>query len=55
MRLTIERMAYGPDGLAHTEDGKAVFRAGGVVGDVVEARVDSEDASLVRATVESVV
>ena len=55
MRLTIERMAYGPDGLAHTEDGKAVFVAGGVVGDVVEARVDSEDASLVRATVENVV
>ena len=49
MKLTIERMAYGPDGLAHTPEGKAVFVAGGIAGDVVEAEVDREEASLVRA------
>ena len=32
MKLTIESMMYGPDGLAHAEDGKAVFVAGGVAG-----------------------
>ncbi|OUP08632.1 23S rRNA (uracil(1939)-C(5))-methyltransferase RlmD [Collinsella sp. An2] len=54
MRLTIERMAYGPDGLAHTEDGKAAFVSGAVAGDVVEARVDREDVSLIRATAEEI-
>ena len=39
MKLTIESMMYGPDGLAHAEDGKAVFVAGGVAGDVVEAQI----------------
>lgn len=55
MELTIERMAYGPDGIAHAADGKAVFVAGGVAGDVVEARIVSEGASLDRAVVKRVI
>lgn len=49
MRLTIERMAYGPDGIAHTDEGKTVFCSGAVTGDVVEAEVTSETDSLIRA------
>ena len=48
MRLTIETMTYGPDGLARTPEGKAVFVAGGLIGDTVEARI-CEDGPLVLA------
>lgn len=51
MRLTIETMTYGPDGLARTEDGKAVFVSGGLVGDVVEATIVEDGASFARAEV----
>lgn len=54
MKLTIESMMYGPDGLAHAEDGKAVFVAGGVVGDVVEAQIVEDGSSFSRATVSEV-
>ena len=54
MKLTIESMMYGPDGLAHAEDGKAVFVAGGVAGDVVEAQIVEDGASFSRATVSEV-
>ena len=54
MKLTIESMMYGPDGLAHAEDGKAVFVAGGVTGDVVEAQIVEDGASFSRATVSEV-
>ena len=49
MQLTIESMMYGPDGLTHDESGRAVFVAGGLVGDVVEAEVVEEQASFSRA------
>ena len=55
MELTIERMAYGPDGIAHTPEGKTVFVAGGVAGDVVEARVVEEGKTLDRAVAERVI
>ena len=55
MRLTIEAMTYGPDGLARTEEGKAVFVAGGLAGDVVEAHIVSDGASFARAQVDEVV
>lgn len=55
MRLKIESMMYGPDGLARTPGGKAVFVAGGLAGDVVEARVVSEGTGFDRAVVEQVV
>ena len=38
MKLTIESMTYGTDGLAHADNGKAVFVQGAVAGDTVEAR-----------------
>lgn len=55
MKLTIESMTYGPDGLARTEDGKAVFVAGGVTGDVVEATLVEDSKSFSRARVESLI
>ena len=54
MKLTIESMTYGADGLAHAEDGKAVFVQGGVAGDVVEAELTSDGASFSRARVTEV-
>lgn len=54
MRLTIESMAYGFDAVSHDETGKAVFVAGGVPGDVVEARATSDGASFSKAVVEQV-
>ena len=39
MKLTIESMTYGADGLAHADNGKAVFVQGAVAGDTVEAEV----------------
>ena len=55
MQLTIERMVYGPDGLAHTPEGKTVFVAGALAGDTVEAHVVSEEKSLVRAVADRIV
>ena len=55
MQLTIERMVYGPDGLAHTPEGKTVFVAGALAGDTVEAHVVSEENSLVRAVADRIV
>ena len=52
MKLTIQAMTYGPDGLARTDEGKAVFVSGGLVGDVVEARVVDDGPSFSRAVVE---
>ncbi|MDO4437022.1 MAG: 23S rRNA (uracil(1939)-C(5))-methyltransferase RlmD [Coriobacteriaceae bacterium] len=54
MQLTIDTMTYGPDGLARTADGKAVFVSGGLVGDTVEARIVEDGASFSRAVVEEV-
>ena len=42
MKLTVERMTYGPDAIAHDETGKTVFISGGIAGDTVEAAVVSE-------------
>ncbi len=55
MKLTIESMTYGPDGLARAKDGKAVFVAGGVTGDVVEATLVEDGKSFSRARVESLI
>lgn len=54
LSLTIERMAYGADAIAHTDEGKTVFVAGGVVGDTVEARIVSEEKTYARAIVTAV-
>ncbi|MDO4797696.1 MAG: 23S rRNA (uracil(1939)-C(5))-methyltransferase RlmD [Coriobacteriales bacterium] len=50
MRLLVERMAYGADGIAHDQDGKTVFVAGAVAGDVVEATVTQDAPAFSRAT-----
>ena len=55
MRLTIERMTYGPDAIAHTEEGKTVFVSGAVSGDVIEAEVVSDGKSFSRARATSVI
>ena len=54
IRLEVERMGYSPDGIAHAEDGRAVFVAGAVPGDTVEAVVDSEAKSYLKAHVSNV-
>lgn len=55
LTLTIERMAYGADAVAHAQDGKVVFVAGGVPGDVVDAELVSDGDSFARARVAEVV
>ena len=54
MRLTVERMSYGPDAIAHDEGGKTVFVSGAIAGDVVEAELVSDGASFSRARVTEV-
>lgn len=54
MRLSLERMTYGSDALAHAEDGKTVFVSGGVAGDVVSARVVRDERRFARAVVTEV-
>lgn len=54
MRLTIDTMTYGPDGLARTPEGEAVFVSGGLIGDTVEARIVEDGASFSRAVVDEV-
>lgn len=54
MKLTVERMTYGPDAIAHDETGKTVFISGGIAGDTVEAAVVSEGKSFSKAKVERV-
>lgn len=51
MRLQIERMAYSADSVAHDEDGKTVFVAGGVPGDLVDAAIVQEEKTFTRAVV----
>lgn len=54
LTLTIERMAYGADAISHTEDGKTVFVAGGIPGDVVKAELVSDAGSFSKAEVREV-
>ena len=54
MKLKIERMTYGPDAVAHTEDGKTVFVTGAVTGDVVDATVTKDAKSFMRATTKEI-
>ena len=49
MKLTIESMTYGTDGLAHADNGKAVFVQGAVAGDTVEAEIVQDGKSFMRA------
>ena len=49
MKLTIESMTYGADGLAHADNGKATFVQGAVAGDTVEAEIVQDGKSFMRA------
>lgn len=49
MKLTVERMTYGPDAIAHTPEGKTVFVAGALAGDVVEAEIVSDGKTFSKA------
>jgi 23S rRNA (uracil1939-C5)-methyltransferase len=49
MRLEVERMAYGPDAIAHADDGRVVMVAGAVAGDVVEAEIMQDKGRFLRA------
>lgn len=55
MQLKIESLCYGADAVAHTEEGKTVFVAGGVPGDVVEAELTSDGKTFSKARVTQVV
>lgn len=49
MKLSVERMTYGPDAIAHTPEGKTVFVAGAIAGDVVEAEIISDGKTFAKA------
>lgn len=51
MRLTVERMSYGPGAVAHAEDGRVAFVSGACPGDVVEAAVDKDGKRCLEAHV----
>ena len=56
LTMRVERMSYGPDAIAHSEDGKTVFVTGGAVpGDLVEAEVTEERPTFARARLLQVV
>jgi len=54
VQLRIERMTYGADAIAHADDGKTVFVAGGVAGDVVAARIVQDEKTYAKAVVQDV-
>ena len=50
LELTCERMSYGPDAVAHDDEGRCVFVRGGLPGERVRARVDKLTARWAHAT-----
>jgi len=50
MRIHVERLAYGGNGVGRLEDGRIAFVKGGCPGDIVEARVDAEHPRYVNVT-----
>ena len=55
VQLRIERMTYGTDAIAHADDGKTVFVAGAVAGDVVDARIVQDEKTFAKAVVQNIV
>lgn len=55
LELSVERMSYGPDAIAHTPEGKTVFVRGGIPGDVALVSIDSDGSSFSRGHVAEVV
>lgn len=54
VRLVIERLAYGGDSIAHLDDGRTAFVAGGVPGDIVEAVITADKGRYVSARIADV-
>lgn len=52
--VTIERLSYGADSVAHLDDGKTVFVQGGVPGDVVHISITEERERFSRGRIEEV-
>lgn len=55
MRVTIDSLAFGGDGVGRAEDGRVVFVPGVAPGDEVEVAVEEEKKGFIRASVERVV
>ena len=53
--VTIERMAYGADAIAHLPNGKTVFVEGGAPGDTAEITLTQDGTSFARATLSKLV
>ncbi len=49
LTLKIERMAYGSDAIAHTDEGKTVFVSGAVMGDTAEVTIVDEAPNFAHA------
>ncbi len=55
LRLRIERLVHGGQGLAHHEDGRVVLVAFAAPGELVDARVEREHRDYLEAVVEAVI
>lgn len=55
MIVEIEKMSYGPDAIAHLDDGKVVFVPQGVVGDVLDIEVVEDKPRMARGRIVEVV
>lgn len=55
MRIEVERLAYGGDGIGRLEDGRTAFVRGGCPGDVVETKLEAEHARYVNVSVVEVI
>lgn len=53
--ITIESLAYGGDGVAHLQDGRAAFIAGALPGDTVLARILEDKERFVKGEVDQLV
>lgn len=53
--LTIESLAYGSAGVAHTASGKTIFVEGGAPGDVIIANITEDKKTFARATIDQIV
>ncbi|MDZ4180632.1 MAG: 23S rRNA (uracil(1939)-C(5))-methyltransferase RlmD [Coriobacteriia bacterium] len=55
MRLEIERLAHGGDGIAHAPDGRTVFVRGACPGDVVDVDLVGEHDRYLNATIREII
>ncbi|MDP2400830.1 MAG: TRAM domain-containing protein, partial [Actinomycetota bacterium] len=55
MRLEIERLAYGGDGIAHAPEGRTVFVRGSCPGDVVNVELVGEHDRYLKATISEII